>query len=317
MTYIRVAQDVAYLEVEGRKLTVAQALAYVEVEILNLEEPSTNDDAVYTDGDTGYDGDPDVIYPGGNSGGAEGAINSMLVFPSVQVPQGATIENAYITFTASNSDSSDTVNAQLSAIDEDSPEPPTSYTEIQGKNKTTTIVNWSDIEAWLAENNYDSPSITNIIQEIVDRTGWEIGNTLIILVEDSSSSVSALRKAYSNKDTGKKPKLTIVWRATTYPIGPITLNPITNNPPLDDFTVTWSTADNATEYELQEQKNEVDWNITYSGASQTFDVNDKTPGVWSYRVRGKNGAEYGPFSSVESTGIDQSLVSTFSLGIRI
>jgi len=314
---IQIAQVGAYLETESKRIQIAQVGGYIEILILNYEQPSAGDDAVYTDGDTGFDPAPNTLYPGGNAGGGTGALNSMIVFNNVQVPQGATIEDAYITFTASDTDSSGTVNATLTAIDEDSPDPPTSYTEVIGKNKTVTYVNWADIQAWTAENNYDSPSITDIIQEIINRTGWETGNTIIILVEDDASTTAALRKAYSSADAGKKPTLTIKWQATSYQVGSVVLNPISNPPPLDDFTVTWGTAINATDYELQEQENEGDWVVVYTGANQSFNANDRAPGIWSYRVRGKNGVDYGPFSSVQSTGIDQPLSSRADIAISL
>jgi len=85
-------------------------------------------------------------------------------------------------------------------------------------NHTTAMVNWDDIGSWTAESEYDSPDISSVIQEIVNRAGWASGNDLVLFWEDfdgrSSKALNVWRSAHSyDGDTTKAPLLTIDYKA--------------------------------------------------------------------------------------------------------
>ena len=303
--------------------TVKEYVSQVCVEVISLQfytnTPVLGDNVNYYVDDETDDKNPNKVHPGGHVGGSKGPVITLLAFENVQVPKGVTVLDAYVVFTASDTDSSSTVNANIVALDEDSPEIPDTYADLILAPTTTAYALWSDIGAWVAENEYNSVSITNVVQEIIDRVGWERGNTVVILFEDSSSSPNSNRKAYSKLTSGKEPQLIIEWvyqedSGLDTPV----LDPISNPLNQDSYTVTWNTVAGATSFQLWEQENEEDWFVTYSGALLSQDFSEKESATWSYRVRATDDTVWSLFSNVESTGVfSEVLTSKFNLGISL
>lgn len=111
-------------------------------------------------------------------------------FRNVTIPQGETISNAFITFRADESDD-ETTNLLLRGEDIDD-SPAFSNDDFDITNRTTTAASrsWSDIPAWEAGTDYTTPSITNIIQEVVNRANWGSGNDLSIIVTGTGKRVA-------------------------------------------------------------------------------------------------------------------------------
>jgi hypothetical protein len=124
-------------------------------------------------------------------------------FSSVPIPNGATISNAYIKFTASWTD---TLACSLTFNGEDAVNPAT-FTAgsgtfgISGRSKTGASVPWSPGN-WTADDQYDSPDLSSIVQQIVNLGGWSSGNPMVIITTIGSGS----RLAYSTEG-GKPPEL--------------------------------------------------------------------------------------------------------------
>jgi hypothetical protein len=315
------SQIVGEVLVQPEYESVSEYFSQVVAEILVLsfytENPTLGNNVNYYAGDETDDKNPNKVHPGGHVGGSKGSVITLLAFENVNVPQGAVIRDAYVTFTASDSDSSSTVNANIVALDEDNPEIPDTYAELILEPTTTAYALWDDIGAWVAENEYSSVSITYVIQEIIDRVGWELGNTIIILFEDSSSTPNSHRKAYSKLTAGKEPTLTILWDYLETSLDAPVLDPISNPLNQSFYTVSWNTVAGATSYELWEQKNEDDWSAIYTGALLSQDLTDKSGAIWSYRVRATDGSTYSDFSNVESTQVNATLTSTFRISLSI
>ncbi len=115
-------------------------------------------------------------------GGVVGA--SGVRFTSLSIPQGATITNAYIQFTADDTPS--TTGAPTVTIQGEAANNATTFTtannNITGRTGTTATVSWS-IPAWNTNSeigaNQRTPAITSIVQEIVNRPGWASGNAMV------------------------------------------------------------------------------------------------------------------------------------------
>lgn len=318
----RYAQLAVEVAVAPQSDTVEQRYAQIAMEVVVLsfytEEPTLGDNVNYFEGNKSTDKHPDKVHPGGNVGGGQGAVITLLAFENVQVPQGAIIREAYITFTASDSDATTTVNANIVALDEDSPVVPDTYADLILAPTTTAYALWNDITSWVAENQYNSVEIKGVVQEIVDRVGWERGNTLVILFQDNNSSLGSYRRAYSKLTSGKEPTLTVLWDYETFSsIGPPTLFPIDNPLAQANFTVSWSTVAGATSYELWEQYLEEEWQLKYSGALTSQEITATNAGTWSYRVRAYDGAEYSSYSTVRTTSVSRSLSTEFIIGVNI
>jgi hypothetical protein len=106
-------------------------------------------------------------------------------FNGVNIPQGATIYNAYIQFQA---DEISSVATTLTIEGEDIDNAPT-FTSTNGnissRARTTASVPWSPVP-WTtvgaAGPDQQTPDITSVIQKIVDRAGWTSGNSLVIIM---------------------------------------------------------------------------------------------------------------------------------------
>jgi len=112
-------------------------------------------------------------------------------FDNVTIPSGANIDSAIIRFTCSTS-SSGTVNLDLHFEDADDPAAPTSGADLVGRS-LTAAVDWDGVAAWVQNNTYDTPEISTILQNIVDRGGWTPGNAVTLHVKDSGSDTNQNR----------------------------------------------------------------------------------------------------------------------------
>lgn len=106
-------------------------------------------------------------------------------FRSLSIPRGVTITNAYIQFTVDET-SSTTTNLTIRGHDtDDSRSFGSGNNDISNRALTSARVNWSP-PSWTSVGQAGSaqrtPNIKEVIQEIVDRSGWSAGNDLSILI---------------------------------------------------------------------------------------------------------------------------------------
>ncbi len=140
-------------------------------------------------------------------------------FLNVTIPQGSTIDVAYLTLRCGFASSGTAVNSRISAEDVD--DAPTfaddgAAFDTRWAARTTARVDWDAIPAWTLNVDYDSPSIITVIQEIVDRESWVSGQDIVIFWEDfedrSTHADEARRVAHSwNGSAEFAPKLVITY----------------------------------------------------------------------------------------------------------
>ena len=106
-------------------------------------------------------------------------------FNHVDIPQGATITNAYVQFQADETNSD---NAYLMIQGEDVNHAQTFTSDswnISSRPLTDEAVKW-EVVPWTrvgkAGVDQQTPDISSVIQEIVDRAGWKNGNSLVIII---------------------------------------------------------------------------------------------------------------------------------------
>ena len=154
--------------------------------------------------------------------------NEQLVgmrFGNITIPKSAVITNAYIEFTARFSESK-TTNVTFFGEDVDNSVVfTTGNSDISNRPLTNSSVNWSNVGSWSAGNVYNSPNLSNVIQEIVNRPGWISGNALTIIV-DGTGQRSAV--SYDN-NASTAPRLVL-----TYHVG----NPVLQNLCPGNYSVT-------------------------------------------------------------------------------
>ena len=151
-------------------------------------------------------------------------------FTSINVPQGVTINSAYLKLRAAWNfqTSSADVGTRIQAFDEDNPSAPSSTSDYQSRPQTSAYVDWTP-SGWAKDAWYTSPDIKTVIQEIFDRDEWISGNAMVICPEALGKVSSTIRAkccyAYES-GAGNAAKLEITY----------TPNPIND---ACDATSTW------------------------------------------------------------------------------
>jgi type IV pilus assembly protein PilY1 len=147
-------------------------------------------------------------------------------FQDVQVPQGATITNAYIEFVPDD-DGDSTCATTIYGEAHDNPpefqEGEENY-NISGRTRTAYYLPW-DIPEWTGAMEDDipqpTPNLKTIVQEIVNRSGWAPGNAMVFIFADQTGRREAYNyyRAVYRGHPERAPKLHIEYgQATTYTI---------------------------------------------------------------------------------------------------
>jgi hypothetical protein len=127
-------------------------------------------------------------------------MNNWFRFQNVDIPQGAFIVYSVISLHPFEESASAPIIYRVQGFDEDNAAAPTDYQDLMNRPKTSAY--------WEEElDNFYSPSghilysidLSNIIQEIVNRPGWESGNSIVIY---SSAEVSFVPKEIYSYEGG-------------------------------------------------------------------------------------------------------------------
>lgn len=112
-----------------------------------------------------------------------------LRFSGINVPKNANILNAYLEFTSYNTYTSSGARMTIQGVNEDHPNDFSPYYRYMQRNKSkTAAVNWENIPTWVEDRDYQSPSIKNIVQTIVNRSGWQTGNKMMFILSDFTNA---------------------------------------------------------------------------------------------------------------------------------
>jgi sugar lactone lactonase YvrE len=119
----------------------------------------------------------------GTEGGSPQTVG--MRFNNLNIPQGATIVEAYIQFTVDETDSGETSVVIRGEAADNAAEFSSTSNNITSRPQTAASVSWEP-PAWTtvgaAGEDQRTPDIAPIIQEIVNRSAWAQGNALVILV---------------------------------------------------------------------------------------------------------------------------------------
>jgi hypothetical protein len=153
------------------------------------------------------------LEPGGTSNGSV-ALEIAVRFSSVNIPQGSTITSATLKGYTSVFSSSADMKLKIYGIDEDNTNDFTS--DPRSRDRTTYTVDWDySWTEWNYESSYTSPSIVNIVQEIVSRPGWSSNNSMGFLIKDDSSPDAGHGFYSYNGDPDQDFELTVTWELPT------------------------------------------------------------------------------------------------------
>ena len=167
-------------------------------------------------------------------GGAYYKLGGGYRFLNIPIKQGTVIKNAYLTVTASSSSDTEEygdANSVIAGNDEDNAGVFSDLADYQsscgtrcgGANndkRTTASVDWNAIEPFTIDEEYQSPDISSVVQEIIDRPNWQSGNSLVLFWEDHGGdwypdSPQPLRTVYGyDGSAAKAVKLHIEYQSS-------------------------------------------------------------------------------------------------------
>jgi hypothetical protein len=168
---------------------------------------------VNLENDGGYKSDD--WYVGYHYFGHNGSysITNVFRFTNVTVPVGAVITSAYLKFTAYSTEAS-SVKTKIAGIAEDNTG--TMSSDPTGRTKTTNKTDW-DFSGVTQDTVYTSPDIKAVIQEIIDRAGWNSGQAMGFFVSDDGTTSGNLYSMYGyDDDSTKAPYIEINYTSTSF-----------------------------------------------------------------------------------------------------
>jgi len=92
---------------------------------------------------------------------------------------------------------------------EDDAVSPTTYTQYNDKTLTGSI-GWV-VSDWVSSNYYESPDISIILQDIIDRPGWVSGNAVMLLHKWASGDTRRIPRSYDYSSALYCPELIVTW----------------------------------------------------------------------------------------------------------
>jgi hypothetical protein len=129
-------------------------------------------------------------------------------FRDLGIPQGATITSAYIQFTA-DKDKDGTAKVTIYAEDEDDADQfGSSDDDISDRDKTSNSENWTTAD-WDEDDTHNTPDLSDLVQEVVNRTGWTSGNDMVFILDDISGHLDA--SSY-NSSSSKAPLFVVSYK---------------------------------------------------------------------------------------------------------
>jgi len=128
--------------------------------------------------------------------GEQVVADSWWLFRGANISQGATILSAKLTFTASATQRGEVCNTKILAEAVDDATPITGdykegWDDYENRPKTFAVVPWHNLPPWRQGERHTSPDISAVIQEIVNRPEWTLGNAIQIFWMDDGSSEGA------------------------------------------------------------------------------------------------------------------------------
>jgi len=151
-----------------------------------------------------YSDDP-ALSMGQNAAGSVRNIGAL--FPSVTIPASRTASNCYIQLVAAFANTETICNVRAYGNDTVTPAAPTTQAEFDALVKTTKYADWSAIPAWTAATSYNSPDLSEIVQELLNSYDYSSGAYMQFMLYNNGSSVYARRRPAAFEHTTYAPPL--------------------------------------------------------------------------------------------------------------
>lgn len=115
-----------------------------------------------------------------------------LRFNNVALPKNAVISNAYIMFGADEANAEPT-SLVIKGQAADNPGTFTTTDKVSTRTLGSDSVRWDNIPAWAVDDYTDAqktPNLKNIVQSIINRTGWAKNNSMVFVLKGSGKRVA-------------------------------------------------------------------------------------------------------------------------------
>ncbi|NJM94020.1 MAG: T9SS type A sorting domain-containing protein [Cytophagales bacterium] len=153
----------------------------------DAEQENDGIDALYDDDlDAGWEGDPEDFN----------ILTTGLRFQNVSIPKGATIDSAFIEVYSHEAKTADDV-AEITiwGVNEDNTVTFDEENLITARPATSAEVAWTVNEAWGLWTKHRTPDLKAIVQEIVNRSGWNYENAMAFVLEGKDQGASEVENA--------------------------------------------------------------------------------------------------------------------------
>ena len=139
---------------------------------------------------------------------------SGLLFNNIVIPAGASITEAFIEFTADESNSGSISIDIFAELNVDPDQFSSASSNISGRSKTEGKVTWTP-GAWSTSQVYKSPDLSVLVQELVNQEGWQAGNPMAFILQRTALGPTSRRVAettptlvisYSLEDSNQSPE---------------------------------------------------------------------------------------------------------------
>lgn len=135
-------------------------------------------------------------------------------FRDVRIPPGSTITAALLSLTPVGA-AQDEPDHTFYGVDLDNAGAfTTGSNDISGRARTTATVTWSNTNLGVALGNstrFDAGDFVNVVQEIIDRAGWALGNAIAIVGHGSADGARDLAVHHWDSNPGRAARLRITF----------------------------------------------------------------------------------------------------------
>jgi hypothetical protein len=181
---------------------------------------SSANDAVENTADTTVNLTATSLSLGSN---ATNATIAGVRFAALNIPRGARIVSASVTFTANGNDTATPVGLNIQGEGNSNSAAFTSTNaNISSRARTSATVNWQ-VAAWTAgaTTNATTPDLSALVQEVVNYGDWQSGQPFTLLIRDDGTTGTRRRRARS-ADNANAAQLNVTYSTCAYVVQPDT-----------------------------------------------------------------------------------------------
>lgn len=158
------------------------AVSSDDAEQENDEMDSLTDDDI----DAGWEGDPTDLN----------ILTAGLIFRDLPIPAGATIDSAFIYVVSHEAKTpQDVAELIIKVEDSDSAMTYNETTLITDRLTISDSINWTVAENWGLWTEHRTPDLKVLVQSMVDRPGWKMGNAINFIIQGQDQGISAVENA--------------------------------------------------------------------------------------------------------------------------